>query len=526
MANEPQREIEKELLAYKQRRSEQAGAPLELHPATRRMLQGEVARTASRPLLSSEEAAKNFVRSFVMSHQQPGFFARHQHRLIWGGAMFACLAVVFAVLRNDPRQQEQARAFSDTLPAPPAVPAPVAARPEVEREHLARAVKMTPGPEARGGSSPVPAASVDRPMLANPLPAASALATRVSVPRETERRSDAAARPLPALAAATTANARAVGAPVSALARNRSLSEAKSAGGTTLAADKFVRDTRAAGTPAPLVEALEFKAAPSVALAPMVLKQREAAQDPLPGISLASTAAPPANLPGVPLAAQLAATTSPAASTRQLAQSLSPLGGVGGAGPAQQRFQQLDDRAQYRQNFNSPPVPQVMQQFAFERIGDRVRIVDGDGSTYEGSVLPEAAESATKAKVLAAADQRERPDQLLRKAQLQLADSAETYRFVASGLNRKLNQSVEFRGQWQSSATPPLGAAPVALSTNPLSGRLAMQTAVKQEKAAASTYGTAAGPAAAQTQGLPQGRISGRAVVGGKNEFDINAVPQ
>lgn len=82
MSNEPQRDIEKELLAYKQRRREQAGAPQELHPATRRMLQGEVARSASRPLLSSEEAAKNFVRSFVMSHQQPGFFTRDRKSVV------------------------------------------------------------------------------------------------------------------------------------------------------------------------------------------------------------------------------------------------------------------------------------------------------------------------------------------------------------------------------------------------------------------------------------------------------------
>ena len=63
MSAEPPHNLESDLRAYKQRRTEQLGAPLELHPATRRMLQGEVARAASRPLLTSEEAAKNFVRS-------------------------------------------------------------------------------------------------------------------------------------------------------------------------------------------------------------------------------------------------------------------------------------------------------------------------------------------------------------------------------------------------------------------------------------------------------------------------------
>ena len=44
MSNEPEREIEKTLKAYAEKRRAEAGAPLELHPATRNILQGEVAR--------------------------------------------------------------------------------------------------------------------------------------------------------------------------------------------------------------------------------------------------------------------------------------------------------------------------------------------------------------------------------------------------------------------------------------------------------------------------------------------------
>ncbi len=47
---EPERKIEKLLRAYAKRRRDQAGAPLDLHPATRRLLQGEVARRAPRAL--------------------------------------------------------------------------------------------------------------------------------------------------------------------------------------------------------------------------------------------------------------------------------------------------------------------------------------------------------------------------------------------------------------------------------------------------------------------------------------------
>src|SRR5262245_41516034 len=43
---EPERKIEKLLRAFGKKRRDDAGAPLELHPATRRLLQGEVARRA------------------------------------------------------------------------------------------------------------------------------------------------------------------------------------------------------------------------------------------------------------------------------------------------------------------------------------------------------------------------------------------------------------------------------------------------------------------------------------------------
>lgn len=50
---EPDRKIEKWLRGYAKKRREQSGAPLDLHPATRRMLQGEVARRSKgRPSLS------------------------------------------------------------------------------------------------------------------------------------------------------------------------------------------------------------------------------------------------------------------------------------------------------------------------------------------------------------------------------------------------------------------------------------------------------------------------------------------
>ena len=45
MAAEPEKKIEELLQSYSRKRREDAGAPLEMHPATCRMLQGEAART-------------------------------------------------------------------------------------------------------------------------------------------------------------------------------------------------------------------------------------------------------------------------------------------------------------------------------------------------------------------------------------------------------------------------------------------------------------------------------------------------
>ena len=49
MANEPERPIEKLLRAAAKKRRDEAGAPFELHPANRRLLQGEVARKFAKP---------------------------------------------------------------------------------------------------------------------------------------------------------------------------------------------------------------------------------------------------------------------------------------------------------------------------------------------------------------------------------------------------------------------------------------------------------------------------------------------
>ena len=470
MSSEPQRDIEKDLLAYKLRRGEQLGAPLELHPATRKMLQGEAARAASRPLLTSEEAAKNFVRSFVMSHQQPSFFARYRQRIIWGGAMCACLTLVLAVLRNDPRLASTPSQVSDPQTAKPQATV-AATKQQTEEESLARTKQSAPAADKVQELAKTSTAPVASPPPANPRGAAAASAPPLV--RDLDRK----------------------------------LVEKKEASQPTQIA-KALKAVQVADA----LSATEDKKSGEV------MKLKRSAGDELLRANLAAAAGasggagiPPASAPSTASAAQLfGANSAPEASQ------------------VRQQFLQLDNQARYRKNFNSPPMPQVMQDFAFERTGDRVRIVDADGSTYEGTVMRAPVEEVRANAVSKLDAAKERKDSLAQPTQS--ADPQSSYRFYANGVNRKLNQSVEFRGEWQaavpaqSSPTTP-GLQPVALGV-----RLERKVAEKAEQTVLSN--SLSGSAAkvlnyqqSQNAAAP-GRISGRAVVGGKNEFDINAVPK
>ena len=530
MSSEPQREIEKDLLAYKQRRREQLAAPMDLHPATRKMLQSEAARVATRPLLTSEEAAKNFVRSFVMSHQQPGFFVRHKQRIIWGGAMFACLAVVLVVLRNDPQRTARERAFPDALSTPPQVADAEPAKPQAataaiklqtEGEQLARARQSAPVADKFQELAKNSAAPVGNPAPASPHGATVASAPPTVMMRESlDRRSVAAPAPSSAINTPTTVTRAAKAESAVSLGLVRDL-------------DRKLEEKRVPGELVQLAKSLKATQAPGVAFEPEVKKLSEVEAklkrsmgDEMKRAALATTVGVAGGDGAAPAPAPVAG------SAPQLA------GGFAASETAQrqQRFLQVDNQAGYRKNFNSPPMPQVMQDFAFERSGDRVRIVDADGSTYEGAVMPTPVEEV-RAKSVSRLDAAKRlkdaPAQQSQSAGAQAADNQTSYRFYANGVNRKLNQSVEFRGEWQAVAPAQTSQATPALQQARFGVVRAELQAADKKATAAATNTLSDQPAPAKTylfqqhqKESSQGRISGRAVVGGKNEFDINAVPK
>ena len=81
---EPERKIEKLLRAYAKKRRAQAGDPLTLHPATRRMLQDEVARRKAKP--GDEEEVS--VTLWELFRQRWALFAGFAVIVFFGAALF------------------------------------------------------------------------------------------------------------------------------------------------------------------------------------------------------------------------------------------------------------------------------------------------------------------------------------------------------------------------------------------------------------------------------------------------------
>src|SRR5436309_7045550 len=91
---EPERPIEKLLRTWAKKRRQDAEPPLELHPATRRLLQGEVAR------LAKQGSQK---RSFWTG------FAAIWPRVAWGLGVFAVLAMLVCIIMPPSEAPERGR---------------------------------------------------------------------------------------------------------------------------------------------------------------------------------------------------------------------------------------------------------------------------------------------------------------------------------------------------------------------------------------------------------------------------------
>jgi len=391
---DPERPIEKVLRECARKRRDQAGAPFELHPANRRLLQGEVART-----FKSHASARRFGwRSIFLSRA----------RLAWGigGIAVVLLAVGLVLLPSSgSKQQFLAKNETRSSPLPPAA-APASDSEKLKLEPPAKAIESLADKSALAAnrSEELPARDLSKDLAkaevpAEPKPAFDRIANRL----------DLAANQQPNFVLSNPPGLNGL------LAANGGPQPTATFG---LGSDQL----RARETAATL--ALSPAASPSAAPAlESEMKRRFAFQS--SELSLRQTNAPAGGVADVYFAdLQRAASV---ASAQAAAPATAATDGAAAPGAS--------------------PLASVLVSFKMEQQGDELRIIDRDGSVYAGYLQNAAADSAVRgipARPLVNSS-------LSFKSAPQpqaLGDNPATgrYFFRVSGTNKSLNQKVVFSG--------------------------------------------------------------------------------
>jgi hypothetical protein len=430
MPDEPEREIEKQLKAYAERRREQAGAPQELHPATRKMLQGEVART-------------HFARG--MGSKQPRSLWNWRTQWAVGLAAVCVIALGMLILpsvfktgngetgkmqfaKNDEvsqiatrKKEEEASKSLDTLAAaaPPSVaPAPMPA------ESLADDAKAPP--PANRAASPQPTAK-------------DASASQLALNENAVKQKREAGAPSPASGTVVTdATLPVVRAPALSVVVTNRLTVAPQQ------ADSFALDKS--------TSARRDLNAPDTNATPIVAQQYARDDEKVVGTGLAMK-----------------------------------------------------------------PAAAVLNSFRIEQSGDRLRIIDGDGSVYSGFLETPASASGRLAGAAALSSsakavEMEKAPKLVTTDRAQPAapptnygaefkQTTNLYFFRVNGTNLTLGKSVVFTGNLIATNVLPATNAPTA------------------------SGGSATASAAPAGLQLRNTRLRGRVAIEGTNQSDINAHP-
>jgi hypothetical protein len=538
MANEPERPIEKLLRAAAQKRRDDAGPPFELHPADRRILQGEVARKFAQPQRER--------RSFAAA------LAQLWPRLAGAIAILAVLGLAVWTLLPVPRNDKPETSLARNLPA--------------SKDMLAQEPQLLPAP------TPTP--------LAPPL--APAVIAESHLLAFADKQKSAAANPpgqlteTPSLVeeANAVAQHKSLDAPKLELASVPQLADAQGTARPQVVASDAMRAQAPAGvTGAAFERRYELAAKPATPSSPPVSPSAPAtvAMTPAPaGVPLADESA---NLVGV-LSRQLA--TAPAArpnESLQLAGDKSgqpgtyykslpavatanrpnpsplPTDSLSKAAPealqqakalsVAQRFVQVQSETKARDTFavREAVTPAVLASFQVEQAGPVLRITDGDGSVYTGSVqLANAARRARSAKAdaPAATFAARAPARALEQETASSLDSdalaPQTYSFRVAGTNRSLQKKVVFTGNL-------LTATNLTLSLRSVTNFSIGASLGKEDRRDTLSYGASnlsiggglGGSQNATTQPgflpLLNSRISGKVVVGSGKAVEINALP-
>jgi hypothetical protein len=492
MANEPEHPIEKLLREAAEKRRDAAGAPFELHPATRRLLQGEAVRQYGKPQRQG--------RSLLWS------FAQLWPRLAWGVGIVAVLGVAVWMIVPATRGNKSAALLDKNEPprrmaatgqaAPAAAPAPSTAPAMREEE------------QPRQAAAPVfankeQAASWD---------AAAQLGVEQNQPARDSFQSKTAPEPLDKLLPPPGWNGTERKQPAKAeVAISGGVASQPSAEAVSGVDSR--RHGSARGPAAPANAPLVATAPPASTTADASTVLADAAAKPQADRTdqayFAYKAAPnPASanrLQPAPAATDALVAASEAVPEKQKGLRIS------------QRFAQvaLDLKATSSRDEQAAAASPVLASFQVEQTGAELRVVDGDGSVYRGYL--QGADTATRARALklespaAGKSSPATTGQFYSRSADRLdADHVllQAYTFRVVGTNRSLQQKVVFTGSL-------LPAAPAA-STAP---------AVTNPRIGVGFGGAQAGAAHSLASPLQNSRISGKVVVGNAKAVQIDAEP-
>jgi hypothetical protein len=464
-----ERPIEKLLRRYAQKRRDETGDPLVLHPATRRLLQGEVARQFPKPVPDSKPSTTDF-------------FALLARRWVYAVGIFVVLGISAAMLlpalsKSKNRALlaqkgavEEAVLRENIAPAAAPAPALAPATPPVEAQPtLAVAADRRDQPAlapSGGGNifrlrdeSSVVAYSVTNGVASGDLSLRAADAKKdADAPRKREE----------------TKNVSFGVSPDSAAPATRAL--------TLQPPARTAEETVATGS---LALNRPGKAGPA---------ETTVATDGL-SETRQTLAVPPA------------AVTSAAPGTRTQAKAFFARGG--GVEKEADRFysqsfanvvpEQL--KAKVAKVQTETPVTPVLANFQVQNVGNELRVIDSDGSTYLGEVSNTTAGLGATLAQSPASVSFESAGQLRTQTPASAATAsqpaAQNYLWRVEGTNRTLNQNVVFT--WNFVETNSLAASPLPSSSTQLPAQLPAQ--------------------------LQNSLIYGRAQIGPAQQIEVNAVP-
>ena len=461
---EQERPIEKLLRAYAKKRRDEAGAPTSLHPATRRMLQGEVGREIKPAPVGDGPAPK---------------LSRLWPRLAWALGILVVLGLVASVMVPKFNGPSESGGVAENRPT--SVQAPGGELAYVSPAERARD-ETAPGLQTVNGADTDKnkAAFTENDALRKRTLSVEKTSTEVAT--TAGRRFGAQNEPAIAVPPAPTQTGQPIGTAneAEALRRKDSLFETK-----VTSAQPVLPST-------PLSNNLIAQAKPD-----LLLNEEMRSQVKLKAEAAAATAAQPAAATPVPAAAVFSdSLSSRDAETVTQTQRFRQIGvtPTAGAGLADKRF--------------AEPSANVLASFQVEQSGLEVRIVDSDGSLYSGYTTPLQPALRLQSANTETQDALQRPaaERKLQTGANGSSPAAESVFFVVTGTNRSLKLPVVFSGRIATT-----NAAAFALTTN------------AQPVVGGALGGTSA--ASGTNSALGSSRISGKATLGGNKVIDVDAVP-